>query len=68
MTRRVLKVLELWREEERDKWEDGALTAESNDGTMQLNAEAIGRCRLIKKILDLDHEELQKELEEDAQH
>ena len=66
VTQAFRKMLERLREEERDKWEDGLLTAESKDGTLQLNAEAIGRCRTLATLLGWDGDDYQQELEEDG--
>lgn len=68
-TQELLRILEDWLEQERDKWEDGLLTAESKDGTLQLNAEAIGACQRVRKILGLcrDFEAFEQETEDEGE-
>ena len=68
-TKALRAVLQRWREEEHEKWEDGDFTHPSQDGTLQLNAEAIGRCRAARKIEQMcqDFETFQQEIEDDEQ-
>jgi hypothetical protein len=62
VTQGVFTWLEKLIQEDHRKWEDGLLTAESYEGTLQLNSEAIGRCKVLRTILELDFEQLQGEL------
>lgn len=67
VTRKLRRVLQTWREAERDKWESGDYICESKDGLVQLNAGGVARCKVLKEILDLNHETLEAEIDS-AEH
>lgn len=46
-----------------EAWEQGALTAPTLEGTMQLNAKAIGECNTLVWLMNLDYEILKGEME-----
>ena len=45
------------------KWEAGDFTAESMEGTMQLNASAVGAAGVLRFLLEMDLEQLKGELD-----
>lgn len=46
----------------KEEWTLGHFTSERGDATLQLNAEAIGRVNALKRLLDVDYEDLVEEL------
>lgn len=52
-------------EELRNKWEAGDFTDQSQFATAISNAAAIGQCKAIRWVMELNHETLQGELEDD---
>lgn len=63
MTELVLQVVQQKRQALRDAWEDGLHTAESAEGTVQLNSAALAQARVYKWLLELDLETMKGELE-----
>jgi len=50
-TKEWLKKLETYKEEIKNEWALGALTADTLDKTIQLNSEAIGKISVIDEIV-----------------
>jgi len=44
-------------EEAKEAWARGSFTASDGTGTLQLNAEALGRVDAVQQLIDLDYEE-----------
>lgn len=65
VTSRLRRVLQLWREEYRDRWEEGEHTHPTEIGNAIANAKAIGMCQAFKKILELDANAIEKELSDE---
>lgn len=63
MTELVLQVLQRKREELRDGWEEGDHTAESAEGTVQLNSAALAQAKTLAWVCKLDFETMKGELE-----
>lgn len=57
--------MQLWREELRDRFEEGEFTSESKEGTLQATARAVGVGQTCKKILELDANSIEKELSDE---
>lgn len=57
-TERLWKVLRLWRERFKEDWASGKFSNMANIQIQMANAEAVGMCRLIEQILDLEWEDL----------
>jgi len=45
-------------------WEEGSLTSESVEGTMQMNAKAIGEARTLAWVSELDFSTFEGELKD----
>jgi hypothetical protein len=43
------------RKEILEAWAEGTFTSESSDGTIQLNAAALGKVRLLADLQEIDH-------------
>ena len=56
VTQEFLNSLKETRQERQDLWGRGGYTADSRDGTLQLNAEAIGAVGVITSLVDLIEE------------
>jgi hypothetical protein len=60
VTEKHIKRLIEAKEDIKENWANGAYTAESMEGTAQLNAEAVGAIRQIDQILiDIDNMEVE---------
>ena len=57
-TKAVFKYFEAVRKETMDIWASGGFTAESAEGTMQLNSEAIGMVKVLNDIHNLEAEDV----------
>lgn len=49
----------------KDSWANGDFTAESRDGTLQSNAEAIARCKAWTQLCELSYEDLITVMQDD---
>lgn len=45
-------------QESKDMWAEGCFTRESVEGTVQLNANALGRAEILARLIDLEWETL----------
>lgn len=66
-TQALKQVLRVWVAETKDQWAAGTFTDMSQFGTAILNAKAIGHVELCERVLGLDFEQLQSELENASQ-
>ena len=66
-TQALKQVLRAWVAETKDQWAAGTFTDRSQFGTASLNAKAIGHDELCERVLGLDFEQLQAELENASQ-
>lgn len=62
MTKVWFEFLKKLIEVSKEEWVNGHFTAESGDGTLQLNAEAIGRADALRRLLEVDYEDVVEEL------
>jgi hypothetical protein len=67
VTQDFKKLLKYKREDIKERWANGNFTAESADGTKQLNAEALGWVWMLEQVLALDYEGLVQELSDAEQ-
>lgn len=58
------QVLPSKRRQLHEMWEQGSLTAESIEGTMQLNAKAIGEAKTLAWIIELDFTTFEGEIKD----
>lgn len=61
------QILRNWQDSLKSQWAAGAFTDLSQFGTAILNAKAIGNCEAFERILDLEYEQLESELD-DGKH
>ncbi len=55
------------RQEFLEAWANGSFIAESGDGTIQLNAKALGKVGAIDEVLDIDADFIISELRKEKQ-
>lgn len=53
------------REDYKEAWAQGTTISETEFGTKFLNGQAIGACKLIEDLLELDHNLVNKELNDE---
>jgi hypothetical protein len=58
----MFQFLKSLRELAKEEWANGAFTDNSVDGTAQLNAEVIGKVRLLQDLLEVSYEWVTEEL------
>ena len=59
-TKAFLSYLQQSQKELQRQWANGGFTTESADGTVQLNAEALGMYRALSQVLELDYETIKE--------
>lgn len=64
VTQALEQALKNWKKTFQERWAAGEFTDQSQYGTAILNAKAIGNCELIERVLNLDMEQLEGELED----
>lgn len=66
-TKALKAVLASWIAEAKERWASGAFTDQSQHTTVILNAKAIGNCETCERIITLDLETINQELEDDLE-
>ena len=66
VTKAFLRMLEEYREDLKDQWEQGLMQAADPLETAIANASAIAKTRFIKEILELDYDEFLASFDHDA--
>ena len=59
VTKRLSKLLNVWREEAKEQWAAGAFTDQSHFATAILNAKAVGKCEMISRIQDISFNDVE---------
>ena len=62
-TKALHKILRAWQSELKDQWASGAFTDQSQFATAISNAKAIGNCEAIDRVIGIEYEQLEGELE-----
>lgn len=62
MTKAVLEVLHRWQDSIKDQWTEGRFQLSDPLECLQANAQAIGEFRQLKRILELDAEQIEEVL------
>jgi|APCry1669189101_1035198.scaffolds.fasta_scaffold99286_1 hypothetical protein len=61
------KILRNWQESLKSQWAAGTFTDQSQFGTAISNAKAIGNCEAFERVLELEYEQLESELDDGKQ-
>ena len=61
------QVLRNWQDQLKEQWAAGQFTDLAQFGTAILNAKAIGNCEAFQRILELEYEQLESELDDGKQ-
>lgn len=56
-------ILNNWKEQLKSQWAAGSFTDLSQFGTAILNAKAIGNCEAFDRMIELEYEQLEQELD-----
>jgi len=64
-TKALQAALQQWKVDLQEQWAAGVFTDLSQFGTAILNAKAIGNVEMIERVLALDYEQLEAEINDD---
>lgn len=63
VTLSLQQVLRNWQHELKEQWASGAFTDQSQFATAISNAKAIGNCEAIDRVINLEYEQLEGEMD-----
>ena len=67
-TQRLWRVMRKWKEDLKEQWASGKFTDASNIATAMQNANAIGKCELLDRLMTLEWDQMETEEEDETSH